>query len=94
MPAKPQATATSHIHELRQSAEQAVDATRVLANDAVRYATDSLAVARKQVRQSVANGTDTTAQFIVEQPVKAVLLAAATGAVVTALIMSLASTRR
>ena len=93
MPTRQAATATSHIHELRQSAEQAVDATRHLATDAVRYATDSLSDASTQVRQSVARGTDTASRLISEQPVKSVLIAAAAGAAITALAMSLATRR-
>ena len=93
MPSRQTATATSHVHELRQSAEQAVDATRHLASDAVRYASDSLGEASNQVRQTVARGTDTASRVISEQPVKSVLIAAAAGAAITALAMSLAQRR-
>ncbi len=93
MAARQAQATTSHIHELRHSAEQAMDATRHLASDAVRYAGESLGEAREQVRRSVVQGTDSASRLISEQPVKSVLIAAATGAVVTALAMSLSSRR-
>ena len=93
MPSRQAAASTSHIQELRTSAEQAVEATRALANDAVRYATDSLNEASTQVRKSFNEGRDTASRYIVEQPVKSVLIAAAAGAVLTALAMSLSSRR-
>lgn len=93
MAARQAQATTSHIHELRQSAEQAVDATRHLASDAVRYAGESLEEANKQVRRSVTQGTESASRLIAEQPVKSVLIAAAAGAVVTALALSLATRR-
>lgn len=92
MPSR-QPTVTSPVHELRETASHAIEATRHLASDAVRYATDSLGQASNQVRHSLTRGTDSASRAIAQQPVKSVLLAAAAGAAIAALAMALATRR-
>ncbi len=92
MPSR-QPTVTSPVHELRETASHAIDATRHLASDAVRYATDTLGEASNQVRHTLSRGTDSASRAIAQQPVRSVLIAAAVGAAIATLAMALAKRR-
>ncbi len=65
-----------------QSAQTAIKSTQRLANAAV----DGISETSRQIRTSAMHATDSTAQYIRDEPIKAVLIAAATGAVFAALI--------
>jgi len=72
-----------------QSAQTAVKSTQRMANAAV----DGISEASRQLRTSAMHATDSTAQHIRDEPIKAVLIAAATGAAVAALISILTRPR-
>lgn len=75
------------------SAETAMDATQRVANDALDGASHSLQVARRQIRNSAHHASDKTAAFVRNEPVKSILLAAATGAVLMALVQAIGGPR-
>jgi ElaB/YqjD/DUF883 family membrane-anchored ribosome-binding protein len=68
-----------------QSADAMVHNTQRLANQAVEGVSHSLQTAGKQVRDSANLASNKTVAYIREQPVKSVLIAAATGAALVAL---------
>ncbi len=65
-----------------QSAQAAIKSTQRMANAAV----DGLSESSRQLRTSAMHVSDSTAQYIREDPIKAVLIAAATGAAVAVLV--------
>ncbi|MEY4344378.1 MAG: hypothetical protein RL032_210 [Pseudomonadota bacterium] len=69
-----------------ESAQTAIKSTQRLANAAL----DKLSDASQQARASAIHASDTTAQYIRNDPIKAVLIAAAAGAA-TAVLISLAT---
>lgn len=73
-----------------QSADEAVQSTQRLANQAVNGVTNSFQSAGKQVRDSAHLASDKTVAYIREEPVKSMLIAAATGAAL-AVLASLAA---
>ena len=78
---------SSHlIKQASRSADQIVRATQHAANGAM----DSVRDTSRQLRVKAEHASDTTVNYIKEEPVKAVLFAAATGAALMALV-SLAS---
>ncbi|QTN27163.1 hypothetical protein HZ993_17935 [Rhodoferax sp. AJA081-3] len=68
-----------------QSADAVVHSTQRLANQAVDGVSHSLQAAGRQVRDGAHLASDKTVAYIREQPVKSVLIAAATGAALVAL---------
>ncbi len=65
-----------------KSAQTAIQSTQKLANAAV----DGLSDASRHLRTSVMHSSESTAQYIRDKPIQAVLIAAAAGAAFTALV--------
>ena len=81
------------VRDLRSTVEPAIDrfATRAqeLANRGIHAASDATAKVQKQINHYA----DATGKYVAEQPVKSVLIAAAAGAALAALIGLLARSR-
>ncbi len=75
----------SFIDQAAHSADDAIHSTQRLANQAMNGMSTSLQTARKQVMDGANQATDKTVAYIRDQPVKSVLIAAATGAALIAL---------
>ncbi len=73
-----------------KSAEDALHASQRVANDAL----DNLRGASRQVRISAQQASRHTVNYIQDEPVKAVLIAAASGAALMALISLMGRSRR
>ncbi|MEO7108083.1 MAG: hypothetical protein ABIZ09_17035 [Rhodoferax sp.] len=73
------------IDQAAHSADTAIHSTQRLANDAMEGVSHSLQTARKQVVSGANQASDKTIAFIRDEPVKSVLIAAATGAALVAL---------
>ena len=82
-----QTTDTPHtlINQAAQSADAAIHSTQRFANQAVEDVTHSFHSAGKQVRDSANMVSDRTITYIRDEPVKSMLIAAATGAALVAL---------
>lgn len=81
------------------SAEHALDATKTAAHDtmdtivrAVDTGIDRVRETSQQVRESTARASESTVSYIRHDPVKSVLIAAATGAALMALVSLLTRT--
>lgn len=73
------------IDHAAQSAQAAFHTTQRAAGEAVDGISHSLQTARNQVRNSAHHASDRTVAYIREEPVKSMLIAAATGAALIAL---------
>jgi ElaB/YqjD/DUF883 family membrane-anchored ribosome-binding protein len=73
------------IEHAAQSAEAAIHSTQHMAGAAVDGLSNALQTARKQVSSSAHQASDRTVAYIREEPVKSMLIAAATGAALMAL---------
>ncbi len=75
----------SLIDQTAQSAGSAIQTTQRVANDAVESLSHSLQSAQTQIRDGAHHASDKTVAYIREEPVKSMLIAAATGAALMAL---------
>lgn len=75
----------SLLEHAAHSADVAIHGTQRLANQAMDGVSHSMQVASKQVRESANLASDKTITYIRDEPVKAMLIAAATGAALVAL---------
>ena len=75
----------SLIAQATHSADAALQGTQRLATQAMDGVSHSLQVASKQVRESANLASDKTIAYIRDEPVKSMLIAAATGAALVAL---------
>ena len=82
-------TSSSLINQTSQAADQALKATQHLASDAL----ESVLDASHQLRLKAGHASDSTVNYIKHEPVKSILIAAATGAALMALIGLLSSSR-
>jgi ElaB/YqjD/DUF883 family membrane-anchored ribosome-binding protein len=73
------------IEHAAQSAEAAIHSTQRVAGAAVDGISQSLLTARNQVSMGAHQASDRTVAYIREEPVKSMLIAAATGAALMAL---------
>lgn len=71
-------------NELINSAGHAIDQTRELASKSLDAAAEATARAQKQLRRYA----DATSHYVADQPLRSVLVAAAVGALVAALVMA------
>lgn len=79
------ADATLHLgNELLNSAGHALDQTRELASKSLDAAAQATARAQQQLRRYA----DATSHYVADQPIRSVLVAAAVGALVAALVMA------
>jgi ElaB/YqjD/DUF883 family membrane-anchored ribosome-binding protein len=74
--------ANSLVDQAANSAEQAVKSTKRLANETL----DSVVDASLQLRDKALQTSHSTVKYVRDEPVKALLIAAATGAALMALI--------
>ena len=72
-----------------QSADQAIKSSRRVANDAL----DSVRDTSRQLRDTARHASDSTVDYIRDDPVKAILIAAATGAALMALVSLVSHSR-
>lgn len=73
--------------QVMQSAEQAVQSSRDFAHDSMDKAHEAFSAKLRDLQRYANVGAD----YVAQQPVKSVLIAAATGAAVAAVIMALRS---
>ena len=78
-------TSRNLIDQAAHSADAAIQSTQRMANQAVEGVSHSLQTAGKQVRNSAHQVSDRTVTYIRDEPVKSMLIAAATGAALVAL---------
>ena len=76
------------VRDLRRDLEPAVDQLRYRARRAARQGMDAASEARDRTRETVDYYTDATGRYVADQPVRSVLIAAAAGAVLAALLMA------
>ncbi len=81
------------VRGLRRDIEPAVDQWTGRVHDAAQRGLDALAQGSSRARESFFRGADAAGRVVADQPVKAVLVAAAVGAAVTALILVAARRR-
>jgi len=75
----------SLMEQAAHSADAAIHDTQRMANQAMEGMSHSLQSAGKQVRVGAQQASDTTIAYIRDEPVKSMLIAAATGAALVAL---------
>jgi ElaB/YqjD/DUF883 family membrane-anchored ribosome-binding protein len=76
-----------------QTADAALNATQRAANIALDGASHSLQTARRQIRTGAHQASERTVAYVREEPVKSLMIAAATGAVLMALAYVIGSPR-
>lgn len=86
--------ATDKVHDLRRNLEPAIDQLASRAEKAVRSSLQAVSHTGERAQQTLNRYADATGRYVAEQPVKSVLIAAATGAAVAALYMALHNRRR
>jgi ElaB/YqjD/DUF883 family membrane-anchored ribosome-binding protein len=84
---------SSLAEQASQSADRAIQTTQRVANDAldslsssVQHGVDSVCDTSRQLRDGAMHASDASVNFIKHEPIKSVLIAAATGAALMALI--------
>lgn len=82
-------SSTNLINQTTHAADQALKATQHLANSAI----DSVRDTSHQLRVKAGHASESTVNYIKHEPVKSILIAAATGAVLMALISLFSSSR-
>ena len=80
--------ASSKVRELQSSFKPALDEMAERAQLALRRGLDSATETRLQAQKSLGRYADATGKYVSEQPVKSVLIAAATGAALAALLIA------
>lgn len=83
----------SFIDHATHTAGDAIQSTQRLATQAMDGVSSSLQTARKQMKAGANQATDKTVAYIRDQPVKSVLIAVATGAVLVGLTRMLVRPR-
>ncbi|MGA0570104.1 hypothetical protein ACO2Q9_05230 [Variovorax sp. VNK109] len=81
------------VRDLRRDIEPAVDQWSSRVHDAAQRGLDALAHGSARARDSFVRGTDAAGRMVADQPMKSVLVAAAVGAAITALILVAARRR-
>lgn len=81
--------ATKLIDQTSQAADQAIKATQHLASDAMNRIMDTT----HQLRVKADHASENTVNYIKHEPIKSILIAAATGAALMALISLLSGSR-
>lgn len=78
--------AEDKVRELRGSVDPMIDALATKAQKLARQSLDMAAEAREKAQQSLTRYASATSQYVSEQPVRSVLIAAAVGAAVALLV--------
>lgn len=81
-------------HQLADRAKPVIDRLAKQAETLARRGIDSARDSSQQLRDRAARATDSTVNYIKDEPVKAMLIAAATGAALMALVSLLSRSRR
>lgn len=81
------------VQDLRQQAEPLLNRSAEQASALVQRGMDSVHDASRQLRDKAQHASDTTVNYIRDEPVKAILIAAATGAALMALITLISHSR-
>lgn len=81
------------VRDLRRDIEPSVDQWSSRIHAAAQHGLDAIAHSSARARDSISRSAETAGRLVAEQPMKSVLVAAAVGAAVTALIL-MASRRR
>ena len=76
------------MRDLRRDLEPAVDQLRYRARRAARQGMDAASDARDRTLETVDHYTDATGRYVADQPVRSVLIAAAAGAALAALLIA------
>lgn len=82
-------TSSNLINQTSHAADQAIKATQHLANNAMESVLDT----SHQLRVKAGHASESTVNYIRHEPVKSILIAAATGAVLMALVSLFSSSR-
>ena len=82
-------TSTNLVNQTAQAADQAIQATQHMANDAM----DRIMDTSHQLRVKAGHASESTVNYIKHEPVKSILIAAATGAALMALISLFSASR-
>jgi ElaB/YqjD/DUF883 family membrane-anchored ribosome-binding protein len=82
-------TSTSLINQTSHAADQAIKATQHLANNAMESVLDT----SHQLRLKARHASESSVNYIRHEPVKSILIAAAAGAALMALVSLLSSSR-
>lgn len=80
--------ASSKVRELQSSFKPALDEMAERAKQALHRGLDTATETRLQGQKSLGRYADATGRYVAEQPVKSVLIAAATGAALAALLLA------
>ena len=86
--------ASDKVEELKSDVAPAVDKVSDKAQDAMQKGRDAINDASKMVRDKAARASDMTLAYFQEEPIKAVLIAAAAGAVLMKLVALMARSPR
>lgn len=86
--------AEGKVRELRGSVDPLIDAMAAKAQKLARQSLDLAAEARDKAQQSLSRYANATTQYVSEQPLRSVLIAAAVGAAVALLVSSSRSRNR
>lgn len=74
------------VQDMRQQAAPVLNRVGEQASALVRHGVDSVRDTSRQLRENALHASDSTVKYIKDEPVKAILIAAATGAALMALI--------
>ena len=77
---------TSKVEDLRSQAAPLIDRVSAQAEAAARRGIEAVRGSSQQLRDKAARATDSTVAYVKDEPVKAMLIAAATGAALMALL--------
>lgn len=81
------------VQDVRSQATPAINRLATQAEDAARRGIAAVKESTQQLREKAVHATDTTAAYIKDDPIKAMLIAAATGAALMALISLMGRSR-
>ena len=84
---------SSLVDQAAQSADHAIKSTQRVANDALDSLADSVRETSQQLRDKAQHASATTVNYVKHEPVKAILIAAATGAALMALVSLISHSR-
>ncbi len=81
------------VHDVRNQAGPTINRLATQAEDAARRGMAAVKESTQQLREKASHATDTTAAYIKDDPIKAMLIAAATGAALMALVSLMGRSR-
>ena len=84
---------SSLVDQAAQSADHAIKSTQRVANDALDSLAGSVRETSQQLRDQAYRASDNTVNYIKDEPVKAILIAAAMGAALMALVSLISHSR-